>query len=77
MNYKKEIEKMGWNEEEITKRMNSLAEDDPYFNTNNITLNAEDLKKRYKNFIETDEEQELADVFFNQEDKWHEYVKST
>lgn len=77
MNYKKEIEKMGWNEEEITKRMNSLAEDDPYFNTNNITLNAEDFKKRYKNFIETDEEQELADVFFNQEDKWHEYVKST
>lgn len=69
MNYKKEIEKMGWNEEEITKRMNSLAENDPYFNTNNITLNAEDFKKRYKNFIETDEEQELADVFFNQEDK--------
>ncbi|WP_193014075.1 hypothetical protein [Staphylococcus equorum] len=54
---------MGWNEEEITKRMNSLADDDPYFNTNDITLNAEDLKKRYKNFIETDEEQELADVF--------------
>lgn len=69
MNYKKEIEKMGWNEEEITKRMNSLADDDPYFNTNDITLNAEDLKKCYKNFIETDEEQELADVFFNQEDK--------
>lgn len=63
MNYKKEIEKMGWNEEEITKRMNSLADDDPYFNTNDITLNAEDLEKRYKNFIETDEEQELADVF--------------
>ena len=60
---------MGWNEEEITKRMKSLADDDPYFNTNDITLNAEDLKKRYKNFIETDEEQELADVFFNQEDK--------
>lgn len=70
MNYKKEIEKMGWNEEEIAKRMSSLAEDNPYFNTNNITLNAEDLKKRHKNFIETDEEQELADVFFNQEDEW-------
>lgn len=75
MDYKKEVEKMGWNEEETVNRINSLAEDTPYFNADDINLNAEDLKKYYKDFIETDEEQEVVETFFNKEDKWYKYVK--
>lgn len=69
MNYKKEMKKMGWNEDEIINRINSLAEDNLGLNQEELDLNAEALKKNAKDFIETDEEQEAVDSFFNREDE--------
>lgn len=69
MNYKKEMEKMGWNEEQTVNRINSIAEDNLELDEEELNLNAEDLKKNAKDFIETDEEQEAVDSFFNREDE--------
>lgn len=69
MNYKKEMKKMGWNEDEIVNRIKSLGEDNLGLNQEKLDLNAEDLKKNAKDFIETDEEQEAVNSFFNREDE--------
>lgn len=68
MNYKKEMKKMGWNEEETVNRINSLGGDTLELDEEELDLNAEDLKKNSKDFIETDKEQEAVDSFFNHED---------
>lgn len=69
MEYRKEIEKMGWNEDEIVKRMNSLVEDNLGLDEEDVDLDTEALKQNHKDFIETDEEREIADMFFNFKDK--------
>lgn len=68
MNYRKEMKKIGWNEEETVNRINSLAEDNLGLGQEELDLNAEALKKNAKDFIETDEEQEAVDSFFNRQD---------
>lgn len=68
MDYNKEMKKMGWNEEEIAKRMNSLAKDKLELEED-IDIDAESLKQNNKDFIETDDEQEVVDAFFNDEDE--------
>lgn len=68
MDYKKEMKKMGWNEEEIAKRMNSLAKDKLELEED-VDIDAESLKQINKDFIETDGEQEVADAFFNDEEE--------
>ncbi|AWI44135.1 MULTISPECIES: hypothetical protein [Staphylococcus] len=68
MDYRKEMKKMGWNEDEIVKRINSLAEDNLGLDEEDVDLDAEALKQNHKGFIETDEEQEMVDMFFNYED---------
>lgn len=69
MEYRKEIEKMAWNEDEIVKRMNSLVEDNLGLDEEDVDLDAEALKQNHKDFIETDEEREIANMFFNFKDK--------
>lgn len=69
MNYRKEMKKMGWNEEETVNRINSLSKDNLELDEEGLNLNAEDLKKNAKDFIETDKEQEVVDSFFNREDE--------
>ncbi|WP_315293477.1 MULTISPECIES: hypothetical protein [Mammaliicoccus] len=68
MDYKKEMKKMGWNEEEIAKRMNSLAKDKLGLEED-VDIDAESLKQSNNDFIETDGEQEVADAFFNDEEE--------
>lgn len=68
MDYKKEMKKMGWNEDEIAKRMNSLAKDKLELE-DDVDIDTESLKQNNKDFIGTDDEQEVIDAFFNDEEE--------
>ncbi|MGX5792072.1 hypothetical protein ACWKSJ_13835 (plasmid) [Staphylococcus equorum] len=66
MNYRKEMERMGWTEKQIIKRVNSLAQIDLKLPVEQIELKPEDLNKN--NEIINKTEKLALNIFFNNKD---------
>lgn len=66
MNYRKEMERMGWTEKQIIKRVNSLAQIDLELPVEQIELKPEDLNKN--NEIINKTEKLALNIFFNNKD---------
>ncbi|MDW5472675.1 hypothetical protein [Staphylococcus equorum] len=66
MNYRKEMERMGWTEKQIIKRVNSLAQIDLELPLEQIKLKPEDLNKN--NEMINKVEKLALNIFFNNKD---------
>lgn len=66
MNYRKEMERMGWTEKQIIKRVNSLAQIDLELPVEQIELKPEDLNKN--NEMINKAEKLALNIFFNNKD---------
>lgn len=66
MNYRKEMERMGWTEKQIIKRVNSLAQIDLKLPVEQIELKPEYLNKN--NEIINKTEKLALNIFFNNKD---------